>query len=122
MKRLCVLALVFALLGFAAAAVAQTPVVNPTRALITVGPDHAQITKYELGWFVGTAVEPVQTVDIGTGPTVAGVLERPLPSYPIGVTYTAKVRGFVNLIASDWSPASNPFFRNPAPAPSLVIR
>lgn len=122
MKRLVLVLLTFALLGLASAVFAQAPVINPTRAVITVGPDHAQITRYELGWFIGTATDPVQVADIGTGPAVDGVLERPLPAYPIGVTYTAKVKGYVNDIASVWSPTSNPFYRTPAPAPFLVIR
>jgi hypothetical protein len=120
MKRLLFVALTFALLGFAASASAQT-VTNPRTAVITVGPDHAQMTRYELGWFLGGA-DPVQVADIGTGAAVAGELSLPLPTYPIGVTYTAKVRGYVNTIASDWSPVSNPFYRTPAAAPALVIR
>jgi hypothetical protein len=97
-------------------------VTNPRTAIITVGPDHALITRYELGWFLGAAVDPVQVADLGTGPAVAGELSKAIPSYPIGVTYTAKVRGYVNTIVSDWSPTSNPFYRTPAAAPALVIR
>ena len=110
-----------ALLACAVSASAQA-VKNPTQAVITVGPDHDQITRYELGWFIGAAVDPVQVTDIGTGAAVAGELSRPLPNYPIGVTYTAKVRGYVNTIPADWSPASNAFFRTPAAAPNLVVR
>jgi hypothetical protein len=121
MKSILLAVLVLALVGLAAPALAQT-VTNPTTAVITVGPDHAQITRYELGWFIGAAVDPVQVADIGTGPLVSGELAKPIPSYPIGVTYTAKVRGYVNLMASAWSPASNPFFRTPAPPLGLVVR
>ena len=121
MKHRVIVALTFALLGFAAVATAQT-VKNPTTAVFTVSPDHAQVTRYELGWFLGAATEPAQVADLGTGTPVSGELSKPLPSYPIGVTYTAKVRAYVNTIASDWSGASNPFFRNPAPPPSLVVR
>ena len=40
------------LLTFAVAVSAQT-VKNPTPAVLTVSPDHAQVTRYELGWFIG---------------------------------------------------------------------
>jgi len=110
-----------ALLACAVSASAQA-VKNPTQAVITVGPDHAQITSYELGWFIGAAVDPVQVANVGTGTLVAGELVKSLPSYPIGVTYTAKVRGYVGTMASDWSPTSNPFYRSPAAAPALVVR
>lgn len=122
MTRLLIAALVFSLLGFAAVASAQTPVKNPTQAVITVSPDHSQVTRYELGWFIGAAADPVQVADLGTGTPAGTELTRPLPSYPIGTTYLAKARAYVNTIASDWSPASNPFFRTPAAPPALVVR
>ena len=121
MKRILIAALAFAVLGFAATATAQT-VKNPTTAVFTVSPDHAQVTRYELGWFLGAATEPTQVADLGTGTPVAGELSKPIPSYPIGVTYTAKVRAYVNTMSSDWSVASNPFYRSPAAPPSLVVR
>jgi hypothetical protein len=120
MKKLILVVVAFALLGCASSASAQTK--NPTTAVIGVSSDHAQVTRYELGWFLGTAVDPVQVADVGTGTAVAGELSKPLPSYPIGVTYVAKARAYVNTFASDWSPASNSFYRTPAAPPSLVIR
>ena len=122
MKRLLIAALVFSLLGFAAVASAQTPVKNPTQAVITVSPDHSQVTRYELGWFIGAATDPVQVADLGTGASANGELAKPLPSYPIGQTFTAKARAYAGTIASDWSPPSAAFFRTPAPPPSLVVR
>lgn len=120
MKRiLCIFGSLFML---TAAAVAQTPVKNPTTAVITVSPDHGQVTKYQLGWFITGATDPVQVADVGTGTPVNNEISKPLPSYPIGVTYTARARAYVNDIASDWSPASNPFYRTPSPPPVLVIR
>ena len=101
---------------------AQTPTKNPTTVVLGVSSDHAQVTRYELGWFIGPAMDPVQVADLGTGTPVAGELSKPLPSYPIGVTYTAKARAFVNTISSDWSIASNPFYRTPAPPSSLVVK
>lgn len=122
MKKVILVALMFLLLGFAATAFAQTPIKNPTRAVIGVSPDHQQITRYELGWFAAGATDPVQVSDIGTGAPVNNELDVPLPSYPIGVTYTAKARAYAGTIASDWSPASNAFFRTPAAPASLVVR
>jgi len=122
MKRIVLVALIFFLLGFVSTALAQTPVKNPTRAVIGVSPDHAQVTKYELGWFLGAATDPVQVADVGTGTPANGELDKPLPSYPIGVTYVAKARAYAGTIASDWSPASSPFFRTPAPPASLVVK
>lgn len=122
MKRIAVTVLVFVLLGVAAVALAQTPVKNPGTAVVGVSPDHAQITRYELGFFLGTAIEPVQVADLGTGTPVNGELVKPLPSYPIGQTFIAKARAYAGTIASDWSPASAPFYRTPAPPASLVVR
>lgn len=122
MRRLAVVAIAFALLGFASTAFAQTPIKNPTRAVIGVSPDHSQVTKYELGFFLVGAAEPVQLSDVGTGTPVNGELDKPLPSYPIGVTYLAKARCYAGTIASDWSPASDPFYRTPAPPAAVAIR
>lgn len=102
-------------------AFAQT-VKNPTTAVFTVSPDHAQVTRYEIGFFIGTAVDPVQVADLGTGTPVAGELSKPVPSYPIGQTYVAKVKAYAGTIASDWSAASNPFYRTPATPGPVVIR
>lgn len=119
MKRLIAVALVFGLLGFLAAAASAQEVKNPTRIVVGVSPDHAQITRYELGWFLGAATDPVQVADIGTGTPVAGEIEKPLPSYPIGVTYTGKVRAWANANVSAWSVASNEFSRDPLPPVSV---
>ena len=109
------------ILTFASLAGAQT-VKNPTTAVVGISPDHISITRYELGFFIPGASDPVQVSDIGTGTAVAGELSKPLPSYPIGITYIARVRAFVNTIASDWSTDSNPFYRTPAPPSAVVIR
>lgn len=122
MKKLVLVTLAFLLLGFAATAFAQTPVKNPTTAVIGISPDHAEITRYELGFFLAGATDPVQVADVGTGTPVAGELSKPLPAFPIGVIYIAKARAYAGTIASDWSPASNPFYRTPAPPAAVVIR
>ena len=119
MKKLLVVALVFAIVGLAAAVASAQEVKNPTRIVVGVSPDHAQITRYELGWFMAGATEPVQMADIGTGTPVNGEIEKPLPSYPIGVTYTGKVRAWANANVSAWSVASNEFSRDPLPPVSV---
>lgn len=113
------LSLVF--LALASVAGAQT-VKNPSTAVIGISPDHTSVTRYELGFFLPGASDPVQVSDVGTGIPTNGELSRPLPSYPIGVTYIAKARAFVNTFASDWSPESNPFYRGPAAPSGVVIR
>ena len=122
MKKCILVGLVFALLGVASSALAQEPTKNPTTAVIGVSPDHQQVTRYELGFFLSGATEPVQVADVGTGTPVNGELSKPVPSFPIGVTYLARARCYVGTIASDWSPPSNPFFRTPAPPAGLVVR
>jgi hypothetical protein len=119
---LMVLVVAALVVGLAGPAQAQTPIKNPGTVVLGVSPDHAVITRYELGWFLGTATEPVQVADLGTGTPVAGELIKPLPSYPIGQTFTAKARAYAGTIASDWSVASNPFYRTPAPPSALVVR
>lgn len=122
MRRLILAALFFALLGLASAAVAQT-VKNPTTVVFTVSTDHASITKYELGFFLAGAAEPVQVADLGTAaPAADNTLSRPLPTFPLGVTYVARVRAYAGTITSDWSAESNPFYRSPAAPSAIVVR
>jgi len=51
---------------------------NPGRAEFTASADHTAITSYEIGWFLGAAVAPVSTVDVGkpTPDTVTGCASR----------------------------------------------
>ena len=115
---------VLSLLGASvASAQAPTPVRNPTTVVLTVSSDHATVTRYELGFFQAGAIDPVQTSDLGTGAADANWnLQKPLPSYPIGVIYIAKARAYANDLASDWSPSSDPFYRTPAPPSAVAIR
>lgn len=95
---------------------------NPTRAEFTVSPDHASVTRYELGFFLPGAAAPVQVSDIGTGAPSGTTLDRPLPSYPIGVVYVAKVRAWAGSFESDWSAESNQFARGPLAPSALVVK
>jgi hypothetical protein len=99
---------------------AQT-VRNPTVVEFTVSVDHATVTRYEFGFFLGGA-EPVQTADLGKcTPNASQICTQSIPSYPIGATYTAKLRAYVDATSGDWSDASNPFFRTPAPPPAAPV-
>jgi hypothetical protein len=101
---------------------AQT-VRNPTVVEWTVSADHAQVTRYEMGFFLGTATEPVQSGDLGTcTPDAQQKCTKSLPSYPIGSTYNAKVRAYGGTVVGDWSPASNEFYRTPLVTLPPVVR
>lgn len=123
MKHVLLVVLVFTLLGFAAVASAQT-VKNPTRAEFTASADHAVITSYEIGWFLGAAVDPVSTVDLGkptpdaTNLCTTAINVMPLPFNE----YTAKMRAKAGTVYSDWSLASNPFQRVPGPPSKPVVK
>lgn len=108
-------------LALAAVAAAQTPVRNPTTVQFTASADHATLTRYEIGWFAG-GVDPVQVGDLGK-PTPDGnnLVSHALPSYPLGTTYTAKVRAYAGTVAGDWSADSNPFYRTPLPPAGQVV-
>lgn len=116
--------LAFALLSllFPLGAFAQT-VKNPTKAVFTVSPDHSSVTRYELGFFLPGASSPVQVSDVGTAAPTGTELERPLPSFPIGVTYEARIKAWAGTVDSDWSSASNLFNRGPlAPSDLRVVK
>lgn len=115
MKRLLLVTLVFALLGFAATATAQT-IKNPSIATFTASPDHAQIASYTIGFFLPGATDPVQTADLGNPtPDATQTCTVTLNVQPLvfGAAYTAKVKAVAGTVASDWSDASNPFDRVP---------
>ncbi len=114
----------FALLSllFPVGVMAQT-VKNPVKAVFTVSPDHESVTRYELGFFLPGASAPVQVSDIGTGAPSGTDLEKPLPSFPIGVTYEARVKAWANAVDSEWSAPSNLFNRGPlAPTAVRVVK
>ena len=94
---------------------------NPTKAQFVVSPDHAVVTHYELGFYAEGAAEPMQISNIGTAVAAPGqTIELPLPNYPIGYTFTARIRACIGTLVSDWSEVSNPFGRSPR-SPSLLV-
>lgn len=100
---------------------AQT-VRNPTQVVWTPSVDHAAVTSYRMGWFIDGATEPVQQADLGKpAPNAQNECIAAIPSYPIGITYVAKLVAVAGSVTSDWSAASNPFLRTPAPPPSAPV-
>ena len=125
MKRVFVVLLTFIMLGFAASALAQTKPQNPREGTFTASPDHAQIDKYMLGFFLPGATSPVQTQDIGKPtPDQAGTCTFTFNSQPLtfGADYTAKVKALAGTAESAWSEASNPFDRVPGPPGKPAIK
>lgn len=122
MKRTAIVFLVFALLGFAATATAQT-VPNPGHIEYVVSPDHATLTKYVVGYFLPGATDPVQTADLPiSAPDGAGKVTQPINATPLGYgTYSAKIKAYAGAMSSEWSEASNPFSRIPLPPTAAPV-
>ena len=107
---------ILACLCVATAASAQT--VNPSK-LAWEASDHAITTRYEVGYFLGSAEAPVQTAAIPVasvspaGPSYEAALPRPV----LG-NFTAKLKACGSAagggeVCSDWSNATAPFSLSP---------
>lgn len=124
MKRLLLVALVLAGVLAALPASAQT-LRNPSGATFTASPDHAQITSYQIGYFLPGATDPVQTASLGKpAPDASNVCTVTLNVMPLtfGANYTAKVKAVAGTAESDWSDASNPFDRAPGKPSKPVVK
>ena len=100
-------------------------VTNPTRVEFR-SPDHAQVERYEGGYFAsglapgggcdatGTviATDPTQVEDLSKPDEVAGLLTAPLVARPLGC-YRYKVRALGAGLWSEWSEPSGPFANPP---------
>lgn len=97
---------------------------NPTGAEFTASPDHATITSYEIGWFLGGATSPVSTVDLGKPtPNASNVCTVVINVMPLPFNeYTAKVRAKAGTVYSEWSDPSNPFQRVPGRPGGPVVK
>ena len=127
MKRLILVALVFALMGFASTALAQTVIVKPSGVSFDHPDGFSSAQKYELGYFLYPVANgdcnfagvpgaaPVQTDDLGKPTTTTGIgMTAPLSAKPKGC-YKAKVRVLdISGLYSDWSVESDPFKFPPA--------
>jgi hypothetical protein len=118
MKTPILVALVAVLaLAIAVPAVGQT-LKNPKNAEFEPSPDHAQITKYVIGFFLPGATDPVTTADLGKPtPNASNIIAVTINVQPLtfGAAYVAKVQAFAGTLASEWSLPSNPFDRAPGP-------
>jgi hypothetical protein len=115
MKRAAIVFVVFALLGVAAVAAAQTPIPNPTAIEFTPSLDHAQIDLYEVGWFLAGATSPVSVTDIGKPtPNASNICRATINVMPLAFnSYTAKARAKAGTTYSEWSDPSDIFLRQP---------
>lgn len=121
MKRTLVV-LLFALVALPATA--QT-LKNPSTAEFTASVDHAQLTKYVIGFFLPGAVDPVQTADLGKPtPDATQKITVTINVMPLtfGANYTAKVKAVAGTAESIWSEASNPFDRAPGPPSKPAVK
>jgi hypothetical protein len=101
---------------------AQT-VTNPRQVQYDVSADHAQLTKYELAFFLVGATAPVQTADLAIVAPTGQTVTQALPSTPstFGVEYVARIRPWAGAVAGEWSGDSNPFSRIPFPAVNVRV-
>ena len=98
---------------------------NPSGAEFTASADHAQLTKYIIGFFLAGATDPVQTADLGKPtPDALNVIKVTINVMPLtfGASYTAKVKAIAGTAESVWSDASNPFDRAPGPPSKPVVK
>jgi hypothetical protein len=121
---LIVLFVLAAFLAVPSAGLAQVPIPNPTGAEWDPSVDHAQISSYELGYYLAGATDPVQTVDLGKpDPGPDGKCRAAINVRPLGfAVYTARIKAKAGPVASEWSDPSNPFARVPEPARNLVVK
>ena len=103
------------MMAMASAAGAQT--VNPPKIYFDHD-DRAITTTYDIGYFLGAAPAPVQTVSVPVASTVPDGTswQTPLPRPVLG-TYTAKMRACGDSpsgsVCSPWSDPSGPFSLTP---------
>jgi hypothetical protein len=98
--------------------VASAQAVNPSKFLWEA-PDHAITTRYEVGYFLAGATNPVQTASIPVA-SVAAVgesYETAVPRPVLG-SFTAKLKACGAAagggeVCSDWSNATDPFSLSP---------
>jgi hypothetical protein len=125
MKRTSlIVAVLLALFACAVPASAQT-VTNPTAVQFIVSADHAQLSKYVIGYFAAGATAPVMEADLPLGtPDANQQVTQPINARPLafGAAYVVKVRAVAGTMSSEWSNDSNPFDRVPMPPASVLVR
>jgi hypothetical protein len=90
----------------------QTAVpINPSEVAF-LSPDHAIVTEYEVGFFLATAIQPVQTARFPKGALGSdGEVHLTINSRPLALgSYTLKVRAIADATVGEWSQPA-PFSR-----------
>jgi hypothetical protein len=85
---------------------------NPSKAEFVASVDHATVTSYEIGWFLGAATDPVSSQNLGKPTPASGsnLCLVPITVAPLSFnTYIAKVRAIAGAATSVWSDPSNAF-------------
>jgi hypothetical protein len=124
---LLVLSLVFALAAVPVFAQQPGPgeiIKNPGRVEYDPSVDHAQLTKYVLGFFLVGATSPVQTADlpvVAPGPDGKVLQAMPFASLGFG-RYYVQIKPVAGPIEGEWSTPSNEGVRGPLPASGLAVK
>lgn len=101
--------------------VARAQVSNPTRiAWDYSAADHALVTRYQIGYYLGAAADPFMVVDVPKASVAAegaGSWGATLPRPAFG-TFTVRLRGAYAVAGggeaqTDWSNATGPFSLSP---------
>jgi hypothetical protein len=132
MKHVILVGFTFALIGFAAAASAQTTVINPTTAVFNPSADHTAVIdtqpvveRYELRIFVQGATTSTAVINLGKPTPSAGVITTPFSVSILPLSATIKYVAYVAAMGPTGegvSGASNLFMRvGPPGAPSVVV-
>ncbi len=119
-----ILLTILLVLAVAVSASAQS-ITNPTKVEYEPSADHAQMTKYVVGFFLVGATNPVQVVDLpivapdpGTGKITQTM---PFASLTFG-TYVAKLKSVAGSVEGEWSEPSNEGVRAPLPANAPIVK
>jgi hypothetical protein len=114
--------LCIAFLLVASAANAQF-VLNPSFVEFTPSPDDAQVTRYEMGFYLIGAAEPMQLLDLGRPSVAGGKATVALPARPVPLNkYVAKARAYAGDVVGPWSEPSNEFGYDPRPPNRPAVR
>ena len=125
MRRLTIAAVALMVVGLMAGGAQAQTLTNPSRVEFTSSADHAQLTKYVIGYFAPGATSPVMESDLPLGtPDANQLVTATINARPLsfGAAYVAKVRAVAGTMTSEWSEASNPFDRVPMPPTAPVIK
>jgi hypothetical protein len=110
--------------AFVASTASAQFVLNPNFIEFTPSVDDAQVTRYEMGFYLIGAAEPMQLLDLGR-PAVDGANKATvaLPARPVPLNkYVAKARAYAGDVVGPWSEPSNEFGYDPRPPNRPAVR